>query len=245
MYYPKSKVIFPHIPKTGGSSLEYFIGQIEHPEIFRRKKMQVGNKMTFLNEIYRLYSLEPENKRWNIHRWAIKYLDHLGEDYDSYYSFSFIRNPFSQVKSLYTMNKEYADKKDKPYPTWEEYIWTDNLKIGLIRSSIYLDQKGFVSDKEGNILVNELFPFEYYKECVGLLARKLKFTPDFNVRLWSTKPEYEFNPDMVERVMDLYGDSYELWKKVKNFWEVNNRPYEGRKKSSTGNTGKNELNKGS
>ena len=236
MYYPKSKVIFPHIAKTGGSSLEYFIGQVEHPVLFETKYKNVKNHMKFLNDLYQRYTLEEPTKRWSIHRPAKKYFKQLGEDvYDSCYSFSFIRNPFSQIKSLYTMNRADMEKRGKSFPEWDNYIWDVWKGPCLETHKIFLDQKGILSNDDGELLVNEIFPFEYYQDAVTLLGRKLKFEPDFGVRLWSTKPKYEFTPDMVERVMDLYGDSYELWKEVKTHWEKTNTPYEARTKSSDSN----------
>lgn len=238
MYYPKSKVIFSHIPKTGGSSLEYFLGQIEHPVLFETKYKSVSNKMLFLNDLYKRYSLEGGDKRGNIHRPAKKYIEALGEtEYDTYYSFSFVRNPFSQIKSLYTMTKVDLTKRGKPCPTWYEFIWDTNNKNSIFKLDGFFNQVRFLSNRRGDILVNEIFPFEYYEECVKYLAEKLNFTPNFDVRLWSTEPEYEFTPDMIENVMDNYGDSYELWKEVKTNWEIYKKPYEGRKKSSTGNPG--------
>ena len=229
MYYPNSKIIFPHIPKTGGSSLEYFIGQIEHPQLYDKKYKNVKRKMSFLNDLYKRYQLEPSEKRWSIHRPALRYAKEV-EDYDSYYSFSFVRNPFAQIKSLYTMTHEDSTKRGNPFPSWEEYIWNDRTKKGIEKFRGHIDQKFFLTDKKGELLVNEIFPFEYYEDAVNMLARKFKFTPDFNVKLWSTKPKYEYTPDMIERVMDLYGSSYELWKEVKTHWEKTGKPYEGRKK---------------
>jgi hypothetical protein len=233
MYYPKIKVVFPHIPKTGGSSLEYFIGQVEHPTLYNQKYKNVKRKMSFLNDLYKRYQFEPEDKRWAIHRPVGKYISELGDQYDSYYSFSFIRNPFSQIKSLYTMTSEDRKKRGHDFPEWEDYIFNDKSKMGIEKVKGFVDQKYLLSDKSGKIAVNEIFPFEYYQDCVTLLARKLRFKPDFEVRLWSTKPKYEFTPDMIERVMDLYSSSYELWKEVKKHWEKTKTPYEGRKKSSS------------
>lgn len=226
MYYPKTKVVFPHIPKTGGSSLEYFIGQVEHPKLFSSRYKGEKNKMKFLNDLYKRYSLEPKGQRWNIHRPAKTYLYKLGEEeYNSCHSFSFVRNPFSQIKSLYTMNREDMKKRGKPYPSWEKYIFADSGP-SIKTHEGFLDQAKFLSDAEGNIIVDQIYPFEYYRDAVTFLSTQIGFEPDFEVKLWSTKPEYEYTPDMVERVLTLYGRSYLLWKQVKTLWEKEGRPYE-------------------
>lgn len=228
MYYPKNKIVFVHIVKTGGSSLEYFLGQLEHPEIFESYK-DVKHKMAFLNNLYKKYQFEPEYKRWRIHRSAKEYKNNI-PDYDSYYSFSIVRNPFSQIKSLYTMDAESLRKKGKKVPTWGEYLYGRKMP-SLLRHDIFLDQKKLLTDN-GKLVVKEVFPFEYYEDVVNKLARKLKFIPDFNVKLWSTEPKYEYTPKMITRVMDLYSESFELWQKVNKHWKKTKTPYSEKNSSS-------------
>lgn len=225
MYYPKLGIIFPHIPKTGGSTLEYFIGELEEPKTFELYSKE-KQKMEFLNFLYEKNCLSHSKIRWEtIHRSANIYAKHLGQErYDACYSFSFIRNPFAQIRSLYTMKYEYKKKVGKNYPKWEEFILNDNGKcIEKLRD--YFDQNSYVNNENGELMINELFPFEYYKESVILLGKKIGFKPNFSVRLWATNSKYEFSPDMIERVMDLYGSSYILWKEVKTYWEKTGKPY--------------------
>jgi hypothetical protein len=235
MIYPKSKIIFVHIPKTGGSTLEYHLGQVEEPEIFEKYRNDKRH-MNFLNHLYKQNQLEDKNRRWSIHRQVDKYINHLGDDYDKYYSFSILRNPFALIKSLYSMNKEYSNKRGETFPEWEPYVLCESKK-NIIKESIFIDQKRFVCDNKDNILVKELFSFEDYQNVVKKLGRKFNFKPDFKVKLWSTKPEHDYTPEMIYKVLERYHDSYELWKKVNLHWGKKKTPYVGKKKDSSSITG--------
>lgn len=233
MVYYNLKVVFPHIVKTGGSTLEYHLGQVDEPEIFEKYK-NVKRHMTFLNVLYKKNQFEPEHRRWNIHRYAKQYKKELGNEWDNFYKFSIVRNPFSQIKSLYDMDTEDRKRRGKETISWEDYILGDH-KWSISNIRFHLDQHALLTENN-ELIVDEVFPFEYYEEVVKKIGKKLNFKPDFGVKLWSTKPKHDYTPEMVERVLDLYPESYNLWRKVKKSWEKYKIPYGASKKSSSSST---------
>lgn len=222
MYYPKQKLVFVHIPKTGGSTLEYHLGQTEHPRLYQHNKgTSKAGRMQFLTKLYKMYQLEPEGKRHNIHRLASQYDDI--DDWHSYNYITILRNPFSQIKSLYTMNYDQAVRSNKNYPTWEEYIFEDRKNANYLSGQkAWVDQYYITGEGSG---VDEMYPFEHYQEIMCYIGEQYNFEPDFGVKLWATKPKHEYTPDMIARVMSLYGDSLHLWQDCKEWWEEHNVPY--------------------
>jgi len=68
------KFLFIHVPRTGGSSIEY---QFDYKE---------G---------------QEKNKHWNLNSWK----NHLNsEDFESYFKFTFVRNPWDILISKYVCN---------------------------------------------------------------------------------------------------------------------------------------------
>lgn len=98
------KCIFVHVPRTGGSSVEYMI---------------LGAQ------------LGPENELYQKHLTASQLKDKYPSEWDSYWKFSIVRNPWARVVSLYHMpfyrkvnalsgkSMEYFLKNQRP-PDWEK-----------------------------------------------------------------------------------------------------------------------------
>lgn len=77
MVSDKHKLLFYHIPRTGGSSIEILV---------------TGHDYAYLDHKYKHPSMEDFKK---------KYYD----KWDDYYKFTVVRNPFEWVRSLYSKNR--------------------------------------------------------------------------------------------------------------------------------------------
>ena len=86
MIIPEHKILFIHIPKTGGTT----IGNIVHPNI----------KIADTDKMYRDHLDDP--KKLSVkHKYYSDYKDIIGEDIKNYFVFSFVRNPYSRLFSLW------------------------------------------------------------------------------------------------------------------------------------------------
>lgn len=101
------RFIFIHIGRTGGTSIEKTLCQLLGKDFEETKK-------------------DP-NGRWWKHIWAKKLRKRLGtECWNSYFTFSFVRNPYDMMLSLYSMYTEYPEYTDpqqhpRLYHPWNQF----------------------------------------------------------------------------------------------------------------------------
>ena len=99
MLVPSYKLLFIHIPRTGGTSIEtrfrIDLLKIQAPQEVYGKTCPAENAIYHLN---------------NRQHYPIRFFDHI-EDIDEYFKFSFIRNPFDRLVSVYeysVLKKRYS-----------------------------------------------------------------------------------------------------------------------------------------
>ena len=105
----KKKIVFVHIPKTAGSSIELSLKphRDARQKIIRRinKSLNSIGSKTQLESIY-----------LNTHASAKDYAAYLGDDFKNYFSFAIVRNPFDRMVSHYHFEKRiYGDIPFKDY----------------------------------------------------------------------------------------------------------------------------------
>lgn len=163
----KYKCIFVEVPKTGSSSIRAIIGSPPklHLNICQiRYDMQhywthYGGKKNWI--LAGLYLLLPERKRIEI-----------GDNqFDSYYKFGFVRNPWDRVVSLY-LRKEGLQMKDKM--TFDEFVeWIKYSSSTCIHPVPHANQLDWLVDPHGNMLVDFIGKFENYHNDWGVIANRL------------------------------------------------------------------------
>jgi hypothetical protein len=147
----KHKFIFIHIPRTGGTSLELSLAPLieEEPITFDLLKLLIPNANRILlgNKFSDIkHYIQPELK---------ELLDKLNVDYSDWYEFTFVRNPYDRILSIYEiygrtdnfnfMHKDYITKFDdfllqlnylpqlsefhKPQVYWIRNTLTSNIHI--------------------------------------------------------------------------------------------------------------------
>ena len=130
------KILFIHIPKTGGTT----IGNLIHPNI----KIKNTNQK---------YSDVIHNEQLSVeHDYYSNYLDILGDAIKNYFVFSFVRNPYSRAFSLWrqccsaaTLSKNTIISCDRSLTNTKYYIHNNENKI-LFRKFI-----GCLYDEKENI----------------------------------------------------------------------------------------------
>lgn len=139
MISDKLKFVFIHIPKTGGSSVSYFLKNVSNEEIGMTDSRVGKGKGVFVNE----------NGKNVKHLTLYEILKDEGSKYGDYYKFTIVRNPYDRTMSYYFWNrgikKTGFDKED------------------FIRFVSKLNdyQVSYVSDpKTGKLLTNKIVKYE-------------------------------------------------------------------------------------
>ncbi len=150
------KLVFVHIQKTGGITVD-----------------------RLLNE--RIPDLRGIVARHGFASWGMDELD----DWDEYFKFAFVRNPWDRLVSWYSMvttmpregNELWRYVHDNS-STFEEFIYncTDEVEIkeGVHYSFAY-NQLDYVTDEHGNMLVDFIGRLENFDEDIQEVFRRIGF----------------------------------------------------------------------
>jgi len=141
------KLVFVHIQKTGGSTVHRLL-QERVPDI---------------------RTIAPR------HEIAIRGMPNL-DDWDEYYKFAFVRNPWDRLVSWYSMMTKFPRGGNELWQyvhdnssTFEEFIYncTDEveMKKGVYYSFTY-NQLDYITDENGDLLVDFIGQLENFEEDV-------------------------------------------------------------------------------
>ena len=160
------KLIFVHIQKTGGMTVT---------RILRKNVSDVSR-------------LRPK------HEFAVRAMEE--PEWNEYFKFAFVRNPWDRLVSWYSMirnadatlsHQTPINQKEKPHlklwryvldnsSTFEEFIknCTDEIEIkkGVFHSLTY-NQLDYVSDRDGNLLVDFIGRFENFQSDLLEVSNRL------------------------------------------------------------------------
>jgi hypothetical protein len=170
----KHKCIFIHIPKTAGTSINSFF----HP----------GVKFHYANPDYeRLFGWCPKRKLHMQHATSFQLLETglvTKEQWDSYYKFTFVRNPWDRAYSDYNWIKEFSKISGsfKEYITKKgqfEKILTDNTTNRYLGDHLLLQTDFF--DFEGFYKPDFIGKFENFQSDIQTVINHLGINEKFNV----------------------------------------------------------------
>lgn len=200
MFFPNEKIIFVHIPKTGGSSLETAICENRFGE------------SSLLGNIYKQFTIrgffkgeEASTPKGHRHSPISEYDEFL--NLKEYVSFSILRNPFQQITSLYNQIKNRANFK-----TLEEFVLSDKMN-NLAELNYYADQYKF-THINNELKVDNIFVYDRYIEAQEFVEDTFKIKIPRDRRLFQTKYDgSKFNEEMIKKVKSLYQSSIDLYTK--------------------------------
>ena len=138
----------------------------------------------------------------------------LGWDFDSYYRFTFVRNPWKRLASLYEMILRLDRNYRKPFDYWVRHSCVDGDGGGKQTWRRYgtYSLKNFAGDRRGRLLVNDVFRLEDIDGVPATLRdRGIPLPPDAKVPLVNRSPNNaphreRYTPELIQLVADRYAD---------------------------------------
>ncbi|GAB5390341.1 MAG: sulfotransferase family 2 domain-containing protein [Alphaproteobacteria bacterium] len=129
------KAIMVHVPKTGGTSVEYAFGfiKIDKPEDFVPRA-----------GLHDADAMGPKHAR--ARRLKLDY----PEIWNEYFTFAFVRNPWDRLVSSYHWAKQGNKPRLQKFNSFEEFV----LEMPNIKARLKNTQLNFIANKRGKILVD-------------------------------------------------------------------------------------------
>lgn len=202
------KIIFIHIPKTAGQSMEIALGLDKKNELYG---FEDGDGNRFSNEAgIRISGLERKKRK-------IICLQHLGaveikkkykrEIWDNYFKFAFVRNPWDRVVSEY----HYISQQRKDLRELLGLSLGDSFidYVNKINVSKKIEtQLSYISDENKNIIVDFAGKFENLDKDFQKVCQKINFSGSLKkVNASGHKHYQEYYTEAAKRMIGrLYGD---------------------------------------
>ena len=164
------KFAFVHIPKTGGISVTH---AIMSPIVGYKTYGQIGK---LSKELKFRFEMRGKQK----HDFGRNFVSnkHITQDlWDQYYKFAFVRNPWDRAVSEFhwrhQLNNGWAPSKDfDEFLKYCEYRIKDQKNK---KNDIYWThaqpQSDYVTDKNGNVILDKIYRFENLQEDVLHLSK--------------------------------------------------------------------------
>jgi hypothetical protein len=181
------KIIFIHIPKTAGSSIEHLL-------------RDEGK--------YELDFIGVRNGRSTHHYMGIELKMILKELYPTYYKFSFVRNPYDRLISEYFWCRlnNVGHKFNKTFDEFLDYV-EDVIKnkkfFKPIENDHFIPQYSFLFFNN-KLLVNNIFKYEDIETVIPLIKKRLKIKTVLQHLNKSNKNEITLTNEQKERIYNLY-----------------------------------------
>jgi len=182
------KCIFVEVPKTGSTSIRSLIGKPEKPHL----DIQELKK--------KFYQERLDNTKNPIKNYIYKKI--LIYQWNNYFKFGFVRNPWDRVVSLY-LRKEGIQMSDKmDFSTF--VYWIQNSSDTSIHPSKHKNQLDWFLDENKQIAVDFIGKFENINEDWQIISKKLGIEaslPHANKNLTKKKHYTEYYTEDLKEVI--------------------------------------------
>ena len=192
-------LIFIHIPKTGGTTVENYMRAIDKPIL------QCGYGK-FKNVVFQHFNYKD----------YIKFFGNKG--YNKFSKFSIVRNPYDRLISEYYWVKSKLNIGFKSNKTFDFFLnevedIVNNKKYDLtIYHNHFIPQCEFICDNSDKIMVNKLFKFEEFPKIINFLNKKsynLRKKKNFNVS--KNNKKIILNNTQKNKIYELYKKDFEIF----------------------------------
>jgi len=204
MIYKEKKFIFIHIHKTGGKSINNALHSFQDNVPFKYKLWnKIYSKPLNKKPIY------PDYLMLDTHTNAIEYKEFLGDDYDKFFKFTFVRNPFDWQVSMYFFMKEQKNHFQHDIINklnFDEYIdWRVNEDFQL--------QKSFVVNENNELIVDYIGKLENIQKDFNYIQDRLNIQTNLpHVNKSKHKPYYEyFNKKTSNIIIEAFEEDFDFF----------------------------------
>ncbi|SJM31029.1 sulfotransferase family 2 domain-containing protein [Mesorhizobium delmotii] len=175
--------IFIHIPKTAGTSvtraLEPWSPKPQRTQ-WRRLLSHLPVRETSQNAFLRQHG----KASWVKHKLP-------AEIYDSAYKFAVVRNPFELAVSTYYFRRDYLSGRRRnrarvlDFKTFLRYLERKNRFVQV-------DQTSWISDRQGNLIIDEVLRFETLAEQFNALVERLDLPGEVKLPRATVNAPYDY-----------------------------------------------------
>jgi hypothetical protein len=175
--------LFIHIPKTAGSSVTRALA----PWCVKPQRTQWRRLLSHLP-----VPEKPQNAFLRQHdkaSWAKHKLP--AEIYDSAYKFAVVRNPFELAVSSYYFRRKHLSGRRRnrarvlDFKTFLRYLERKNRFVRV-------DQTSWISDRHGNLIIDEVLRFETLAEQFNALVERLGLPGEVKLPRTNVNAPYDY-----------------------------------------------------
>ena len=197
----KYRFIFVHIPKSAGSSMYSGLKPYSDPFVYKfisSPLKKIGKPINFGPEPLDAHSTAMEIKRL------------FRKDFENYFKFAFVRNPWERICSSY-----FYIKKDKNHPAHFETLETKDVNEFISRE-IYIEksQTQYIFDDNDNQIVDYVGRYENlqndFKKVLDLLKIDLRLEK-LNSGSYKNYKEI-LNQNSIEIINERYKKEIKIFK---------------------------------
>jgi hypothetical protein len=209
------KCIFIHIPKTAGTSIEQKLGHFQELKrgVQDHRSISEIEPVSLVDLTRACVGLDPSSLIRLLKKLLKDNLTNYSQRYDTYFKFSFVRNPWARVFSWYknVMRDEHHKRRFgvNEHCTFKEFI-TNHLDQGELKPQLH-----WLIDKKGNMPFDFIGRFEnlandfsYVADKIGLKNKTLPKLVSGDGKSYTDV----YEPEMIDIVSKKYKDEIDLFK---------------------------------
>ncbi len=204
----RKKFIFIHIPRTAGRSVSEALRM--HGNFFYKREKRYRLMSKYIHERPRLKFFQDHTKALNIKKKL--------STYDHYFSFTFVRNPYSWLVSVYHFTEKMYKQKDirfsDMFPVYEQSKnFYEFAKIVCAEKKQPFFQKNFVVDENGKLIVDYIGNFENIKNDFNAITDKIGVRSTLKHTNKSSHNNYKeyYNEDLRNTVFEAFKDDFDFF----------------------------------